>query len=673
MLPIYRASARSARHLASSARLLSSASGDYLNNAKIPTFHFQDSLPRLPIPELKDTSERYLNSAAPLLSDAEFATTKKIMAEFESGIGKQLHETIVARDKARYSSFISEPWFDMYLSNRQELPLNTNPQLTFKDDDKRRDAPSRASALVVSSVKFFKTLKDLKLDPDMFHTQACMGGTGTGFFKFLNGKGGSDQFNTVCSMLPKKYAFYGAYLYGTYPLDMSQYNGLFNSTRVPGEKKDMLVKSEGNHVIIQWGHDFYKLDVMRKDGSVVPQGEIEHAIKHIISTKPDNDKPALGILTSCERTSWAKTRAKLLESPKNKASIADIDSALFAICLDDYLPKDFLDQQNTMLYGGGSKNKGRNRWYDKSFQMIVLPNGTASINFEHSWGDGVAVLRYFNEIAADAEKEPTPPPTPASSPPVKLEFDISPSVKADVEAAEKAYDTVCASVDHHCFEVEGFHADYIKSKGLGADGVLQMTFQLAHYNLYGKSAATYESANQSAYKHGRTETVRSCTLDSHAMCQVFNNKSSSNADKLAALTKAVKTHGGITKQALMGKGWDRHMFALKYEALQEGLELPAIYNDVSYTRQSEIILSTSTLASPHLSGGGFGPVGPNCYGIGYTTGELRGMFDAGLVGKRGFGAACMSYKGKSKEMVDAIYHTVEELFDVLGPMEAKKK
>lgn len=140
-----------------------------------------------------------------------------------------------------------------HCDDRQELPLNINPQLTFKDDPTKTTAASRTAALIYSSCRFYKTLNDSKLEPDMFHTQvtnpslvllgrmnassltfhltdelhtqACMGGTGTGFFKFLNGKGGSDQFNTVCSMLPKQYSFYGAYLYGTYPLDMSQYNG----------------------------------------------------------------------------------------------------------------------------------------------------------------------------------------------------------------------------------------------------------------------------------------------------------------------------------------------------------------------------------------------------------------------------------------------------------------
>jgi hypothetical protein len=55
----------------------------------------------------------------------------------------------------------------------------------------------------------------------------------------------------------------------------------------------------------------------------------------------------------------------------------------------------------------------------------------------------------------------------------------------------------------------------------------------------------------------------------------------------------------------------------------QGLAVPSIYQDVAYERLSEIILSTSTLTSPVINGGGFGPVGPRCYGIGYTTGNPR--------------------------------------------------
>jgi hypothetical protein len=37
----------------------------------------------------------------------------------------------------------------------------------------------------------------------------------------------------------------------------------------------------------------------------------------------------------------------------------------------------------------------------------------------------------------------------------------------------------------------------------------------------------------------------------------------------------------------------------------------------TYQKLSKIILSTSTLASPALDAGGFGPVNRDCYGIGY--------------------------------------------------------
>ena len=43
-----------------------------------------------------------------------------------------------------------------------------------------------------------------------------------------------------------------------------------------------------------------------------------------------------------------------------------------------------------------------NRWFDKSFQLIICKDGKAAVNFEHAWGDGVAVLRFFNEVIKQA-------------------------------------------------------------------------------------------------------------------------------------------------------------------------------------------------------------------------------------------------------------------------------
>ena len=52
-------------------------------------------------------------------------------------------------------------------------------------------------------------------------------------------------------------------------------------------------------------------------------------------------------------------------------------------------------------------------------------------------------------------------------------------------------------------------SNWVKQHKIGPDGFLQMAFQLAHASTHdGKAGATYESASTSAFKHGRTETIR---------------------------------------------------------------------------------------------------------------------------------------------------------------------
>ena len=57
-------------------------------------FPTQTELPPLPLPELSDTCERYLRSVRPLLTDAEYAHTEAVVADFqrEGGEGEALQE-----------------------------------------------------------------------------------------------------------------------------------------------------------------------------------------------------------------------------------------------------------------------------------------------------------------------------------------------------------------------------------------------------------------------------------------------------------------------------------------------------------------------------------------------------------------------------------------------------
>lgn len=60
------------------ARNSSSSQNDYqfLQKSNMPTYYFQPSLPRLPIPKAEKTLERYLTAQRPLLTDEEYKVTE---------------------------------------------------------------------------------------------------------------------------------------------------------------------------------------------------------------------------------------------------------------------------------------------------------------------------------------------------------------------------------------------------------------------------------------------------------------------------------------------------------------------------------------------------------------------------------------------------------------------
>ena len=46
-----------------------------------------------------------------------------------------------------------------------------------------------------------------------------------------------------------------------------------------------------------------------------------------------------------------------------------------------------------------------NRWFDKSFGMMFASSGDFGLRFEHSWGDGVAVMRFCDDVVNDARED----------------------------------------------------------------------------------------------------------------------------------------------------------------------------------------------------------------------------------------------------------------------------
>ena len=78
------------------------------------------------------------------------------------------------------------------------------------------------------------------------------------------------RYFICCSTVPGIASWYVAYLFKAFPLDMSQYGRLFNSTRVPKKGKDKLrtQKRNRNILVIRNGHIFL-FEAIKKDGRYV--------------------------------------------------------------------------------------------------------------------------------------------------------------------------------------------------------------------------------------------------------------------------------------------------------------------------------------------------------------------------------------------------------------------
>lgn len=117
--------------------------------------HFQRSLPRLPVPELKLTCQRYLKAQQPLLSKADYLKTKKNVENFEKNIGKTLQDMLIKNDNLnKNTSYITKDWFNMYLTDRTPLPINYNPLLVFKQcNNGYNNQLLRSTNLLISSLR----------------------------------------------------------------------------------------------------------------------------------------------------------------------------------------------------------------------------------------------------------------------------------------------------------------------------------------------------------------------------------------------------------------------------------------------------------------------------------------------------------------------------------------
>ena len=111
--------------------------------------------------------------------------------------------------------------------------------------------------------------------------------------------------------------------------------------------------------------------------------------------------------------------------------------------------------------------------------------------------------------------------------PEELIFTVDDVIKRAMEKAINTFNTNASNLLVLASKSVAFGKRWTKLHKLHPDSVFQLALLFAYYSLHGKPAATYETATTRQFYHGRTETVRSCTIESVKWCQAMLDSSKS--------------------------------------------------------------------------------------------------------------------------------------------------
>ena len=415
----------------------------------------------------------------------------------------------------------------------------------------------------------------------------------------------------------------------------------------------------------------------------------------------ENSSNGIGVFTSLPRSQWAVIRQEICDCNEaiNIPTLRMIDSALFILVLDDYIPTTIHTAAANMLHGMNLQSDDRNtpqlqigtclnRWYDK-LQLIVCQDGTSGLIFEHSTVDGHTALRFASDVFAETVI------TFAESiidlihgrgtithvvhaiveravlvhrdnvgryldvRPKKLMFDISESIVNQIRFAEASLGDEIHSTDTYVLEYKHFGKRLIVSNHMSPDALVQMSILLAYYSMYGRVENMYEPALTKHFFHGRTEAIRGTTVQAKAFCEVFRHPKSTIEQKLNALRIATTEHSRLTKEAAAGQGVDRLLFALKCIAIRtndDGTQLPPFFSSDAWKTLNHTVLSTSNCGNPALRLFGFGPVVPNGFGIGY------------IIKDDGISYSVCSKRRQTSRFVQTLEGCLDEIQSMLKPI-----
>ncbi len=554
-----------------------------------------DSLPKLPLPDVKTTLGRLHLTLLPFNAAA---SAEALVAQAPA---LEAAQKVLQHRQATQANWLGDWWDEFaYLQARYPVVINSNIM---------------AARLVDMDPATWKA-KPLFANP--VHRAALCIVESLHFRSLMLGEAVKELLNV------------------SKPLCMNQFRRYFGM-RVPQREKDTCVfqlPRDATHAIIMYKGRMGSIKVA--DAEDITFGlsfpELVACVQRIVT---DIDAQAaasvangaewwlgqcVGALTAADRDTAADGFKLLMSaSPRNKQYLDRLfSSCLTVISIDDDPVWDVTDGLLHAAHGSP-----HNRWFDRATSQIVASNGVGMYQGEHSPMDAIVSattpielvslfgLQYFKE------KRHVGQSVRANFPIETLvevfAFSVPTPCQDIIRKTIQGHNAFAASCEVTGYRFTGYGRSFLASKKIGPDFVVQAALQLALLEDSGSCAATYESASTRMFQQGRTETIRAHSLEQKNFVEALQRASVAEAvskgdittlQKLGKLlVAAMRRHGALSAEASTGNGVDRHLMGIRIASAAIGKELPPFFKQPDVEAASNFVLLTSQMIGTTYLGG----------------------------------------------------------------------
>jgi len=557
------------------------------------TFEFQEHLKKLPLSNLNDASNNFLDWVEPLLTTKQFNTTKNNLKNFITKDGLILEKKLKEWSKQNDGNWLAPLWKEMYLDIREPVAIDVNYFVKLITEHLKTKYTSNeiAGVLISKLMQIYESIDNESFEPEKIRD---------------------------------------------IPLCMAGYKEMFKATKIPKIKRDEYIvkpKTTQTHIVVLFKNHMFKVDLTTQNGKRYSSKTITNTLNNLLVSNVKVNDTSIGILTTAPRDTAASILENVITLEQNNDNFEVLKEALFLVCMDED-SKSFYDFGKSLI-----ASNENNRYFDKNAQLIFSQNGDFGFNLEHTGADAGTWIHLINIAYEELNNidQYLENKTEETITYKQLDWDLSAAIKIQLNELRAQHIKKTEDISFEIIHHKDLGAKKIKSLGYSPDAFLQLALQLAQYRTFGKLKSTYEAVANRSYLYGRTECTRPISVELLDFVQAFDTKDFTNEKLKEMMSAACKKQSSRIKDCLGSNGVERYFFALKnmYTHFSDELDiasLPEFFEDEGYKTLTYSYISTSRIESKYFDLGGFGPVVPDGFGFWYNL--LDNQIDMNLITRK---------------------------------------